>query len=121
MRILVPNLRTYNVTNVRMHWRARNAKTQEARDAVTEALYEQDWTIPAPSEARPWDVHLVRLAPRELDDDGVVSALKGVRDAVAAFVGVDDKHRRLVRYTYDQRPQPEYGVEITVRQRASLS
>lgn len=120
MIIIVPGLRTYNVTNVRMHWRVRMARTQAVRDSVTEALYAEDWTLQAPSERTPWDVRLVRLGPREMDDDGVVSALKGVRDALAAFVGVDDKQRRLVRYSYDQRPSKEWGVEIHIHPRPSL-
>lgn len=121
MRITIPELRTHNTTNVRMHWRMRSKHIARTREAVTEALYEQDWTIPAPTEARPWDVLLVRLGPRELDDDGVVSALKGVRDAVAAFVGVDDRTKRLVRYSYDQRKQRCFGVEIEIRQRPALT
>lgn len=120
MIIKIPSLRTYNALNLRTHWRVQRGRVKEVREATTEALYEQDWTIQPPDEHAPWDVQLTRLGPRELDDDGVVSALKPVRDALATFVGVDDKHKRLVRYSYDQRVPEPWGVEIRIMRRASL-
>lgn len=119
MKLFVP-VRTVNLTNARMHWRARSKCVREQREAVTYVLLGADWSaLPKPTPETPWDVKLVRLAPRELDDDGVVSALKAPRDAVAAFVGVDDRHKHIVKYEYDQRREREYGVEITVSRRSA--
>jgi len=60
----------------------------------------------------PCTVILTRVAPSAgVDDDNLVGALKGVRDQVAAWLGVDDRHRNQVRYRYAQR-RGEWGVEI---------
>lgn len=85
------------------------------KEAVTYALLGVRSWPGKPSAASPWLVRLVRLGPREMDDDGAVSALKSVRDAFAAFVAVNDKHRHIVRYSYDQERSKEFGVRIEVR------
>ena len=50
----------------------------------------------------PLTVRLTRRSAGELDDDGLVSAMKSVRDGCADFLGVDDKKRDIVRYAYEQ-------------------
>lgn len=40
--------------------------------------------------AGPWRVTITRVGPRVLDDDNRTASAKGVRDAVAAWLGVDD-------------------------------
>jgi hypothetical protein len=63
----------------------------------------------------PLIVTLTRVAPSNgLDDDNLAGALKGVRDAVAEWLGVDDRDRATVRYEYEQRRGP-WGVEISWR------
>lgn len=60
----------------------------------------------------PCSVLLTRIAPSGgLDDDNLVGSLKSVRDAVATWLGVDDKDRMTVRYRYAQRRGP-WGVRI---------
>ena len=49
--------------------------------------------------------------PFQLDDDNLSGSLKGVRDAVAAWLGVDDRDRTRVRYVYEQQRAP-WGVGI---------
>lgn len=62
--------------------------------------------------ATPLVVTLTRVAPSNgMDDDGLVSALKSVRDQFAVWIGVNDKHRNIVRYEYNQRRGP-WSVEI---------
>jgi len=62
----------------------------------------------------PVTVRLTRLGGRGLDDDGLRSAFKYVRDTVALFLGVDDGPRGPVRWEYDQKPGGPYGVMIQV-------
>jgi hypothetical protein len=54
----------------------------------------------------------VRVAPRRLDDDNAVAAMKGVRDEVARWLRVDDGSAR-VRFVVQQDPGP-YAVRIVV-------
>jgi hypothetical protein len=54
---------------------------------------------------KPWlpcTVTLTRIAVRTLDDDNVATAFKRCRDGVAKALGVDDRHREIVRYEYAQ-------------------
>jgi hypothetical protein len=115
----IRGVRTRNQLNTRRHWRTDAAERKTIRQAVEYALIGADWTgYPKPSEDDPWDVTLTRSGPGELDpDDGLPSACKSVRDAFAAFVGVDDKHRRVIRYRYEQVRSREYGVRIEVTRR----
>lgn len=117
--IIYVQTRTWNELNAsRCGWRAKHQKRNAVKEAVTCALLGEDWSaMGKPTVDTPWDVRLVRLGPREMDDDGVVSALKSVRDAFARFVAVDDKHRHIVRYRYKQERSKEFGVRIEVTQR----
>ena len=116
MRMSLPNF-----ANVRMHYMQRAKVIARQREIVTEALVMHDW----PDELRrsrptldtPWTVYLVRGSPHLMDDDGVPASLKGVRDAFAAFVGVDDKHRDVVRYVYQDAKAKHVGLQIYVEVR----
>lgn len=108
-------MRLPNLANVRMHYRVRSKTVAEQRETVTWALMGAGMhRFNAPTAESPWTVTLVRTSPQRMDDDGVVCSLKGVRDAIAAFVGVDDRHRHIVRYVYDDARGPKVGVEIYV-------
>jgi len=115
LTVSIDGLRTRNQLNTRRHWRVDQAERAAVREAVGYALLGANWrALAKPSETAPWSVTLTRLGPREMDDDGVVSALKSVRDAFAAFVGVDDRLRRVVRYHYGQEFPKPFGVRIDV-------
>jgi hypothetical protein len=113
LTIHVP-VRTRNQLNSRKHWRTDAAERRDVKQQVAYQLITVKLWPPAPTLERPWSVRLVRLGPREMDDDGVVSALKSVRDAFAAYIGVDDKKRKVVAYSYDQERSKEFGVRIEV-------
>lgn len=116
----IPGLRTRNQLNTRRHWRTDNRERAHVKDAVGYALLGNAHLLARmgkPSAEQPWDVRLVRQGPREMDDDGVVSALKSVRDAFAKFVAIDDKHRQIIRYTYEQERSKTFGVRIEVTPR----
>jgi copper chaperone CopZ len=63
----------------------------------------------------PCVVTLTRVSPGRLDSDGVVGSMKFVRDAVARWIGVDDKHDDIVAYQYAQEHGKEYGVRVAVQ------
>lgn len=107
--IEVPGLRTERGMNTREHWAARSSRVKREKQAVAWMLMNK--TKPA----LPCVVTLTRLAPSNgLDDDNLAGALKSVRDAVATWLGVDDKDRATVRYQYEQQRAP-WGVRIEWR------
>lgn len=66
--------------------------------------------------AIPCSVRLTRISAGTLDSDGVRSALKSVRDAIASLMGVDDNEagEELVAFRYKQErgPRGEYAVRV---------
>lgn len=62
----------------------------------------------------PCTVLLTRVGPSNgLDDDNLRGALKGVRDAVAEWLRIDDRDPR-VTWQYDQRRGKQWAVEILI-------
>jgi hypothetical protein len=94
-------------------------KRKEAREAVAKAVKELE---PVSAEAFPVVVMLTRLSAGVLDDDGLRSACKAVRDGIAEWLGVDDGDVNRLRFAYDQEkaPQKTYGVRVKVVARTRL-
>jgi hypothetical protein len=104
--IRVDHLKTTPGMNVREHYMARSRRVKLERETTGWALKGSE------KPALPCTVTLTRTAPSEgLDDDNLAGALKGVRDAVAEWLGVDDKRTDVVRYVYAQR-RGQWGVEV---------
>ncbi len=63
----------------------------------------------------PLVVTLTRISPGHVppDDDNVVGGLKGIRDEIAKWLGIDDRFHRLVRYRY-QSAHGEWGVRVQI-------
>lgn len=103
--ITVP-LRTVPGLNAREHFRVKAKRTKAERQMV-------GWSLAGkPRPPIPCSVRLTRVSPGSgCDDDNLVGAMKAVRDEIAAWLGVDDKHRNQVRYVYEQKRGP-WGVEI---------
>ncbi len=68
----------------------------------------------------PLRVVITRMAPRSLDDDNAARAAKSVRDAVAAWLGVDDGNRKLVVWEVEQEKQKLPMVKIAFYRRGEL-
>ncbi len=112
-RVAIP-LRTVSENNAREHWRTRHRRRASQRAVTTAVLRTTFGTRPGSLGA----VHLVRVAPRELDrSDNLPGALKAVLDAVCEWAGVDDRH---VAATYGQEygGVRVYGVRIEIRRAA---
>jgi hypothetical protein len=104
-------LRTRRGMNDREHPMARHKRVQLEKDHIAWELAQHERTHGKP--AIPCTVLLMRCGPTNgLDDDNLVSSLKSVRDAVAKWLGVDDRDRQRVRYRYAQRRQVHWGVCI---------
>ncbi|NBW08307.1 MAG: hypothetical protein EBR82_09790 [Caulobacteraceae bacterium] len=103
--ILVP-IRTVPGLNAREHFRVRAKRVKAEREATAYVLAGK------PKPPIPCSVRLTRVSPRGVaDDDNLVGAMKAIRDQIAQWLGVDDKHRNQVRYVYAQK-RGAWGVEI---------
>lgn len=103
--IVVP-IRTVPGLNAREHWQMRSRRVKKEREATAWVLSRH------PKPTVPCTVLLTRLTPRSsVDDDNLAGALKGVRDEIAKWLGVDDRKREKVRYRYAQA-RGEWGVRI---------
>lgn len=104
--MIVVEIRTQG-PNAREHFHAKAKRVKKEREATAWVLSRHE------RPAIPCSVLLTRTAPSGgLDDDNLVGSLKGVRDQVAQWLGVDDRHRDQVRYRYGQHRGP-WGVEIS--------
>ena len=120
VRVTLP-LKVVNESNQRGHWSARARRTKAARGTVAMVVRMQVPQLGPP----PYVVTLTRIAPRNLDSDGVVSALKATRDGVADALGIDDGDER-IEWRYGQRRGKPgdvtivrgYGVEVRIEARA---
>lgn len=103
-------LRTVSGMNAREHHMARARRVKGERQLVAWLLASVSKPIP------PLVVTLTRIAPSNgLDPgDNLPSALKGCRDEVAEWLGVNDRDRKTVRYEYEQERGP-WGVRIEWR------
>lgn len=98
--ITVP-IRTVPGLNARELWQVRSSRVKKERKAV--ALFLAGHKRPP----IPCSVLLTRVAPSGgVDDDNLSGALKGVRDQVAQWIGIDDRHNKQVRYVYAQKRGP---------------
>lgn len=121
MKLHIAGLRLPNFANGGVHWRVKAKKVAAIRETVTYHLLAADFSsLPKPTVDTPWQVTLTRMGPRVLDDDGVVSSCKSARDAIAEYLGVNDRDRHVVRYEYMLEPEMllgPYGLTIEFTQR----
>lgn len=108
-------IRTVNEANAHEHWRKRYARTRAQRHAVALALARHRPPTP------PVRVTLQRIAPRAMDSDNAIIALKTVRDAIAAWLGVDDgPHDTRAAWHYEpQGKAKDYAVRIEIEPAAT--
>jgi len=99
-------MQTSRGLNTREHFRVRIKRVKAERE-VTSWELQRCQRPPIPCTCL-----LTRMAPsRGLDDDNLAGALKGVRDEVAKWLGVDDGNRQAVRFRYAQVRAP-WGVRV---------
>lgn len=105
MRIESP-LRLGRGGNDRKHWRATAKQRKTEKHVVGWLLREHE------KPATPCTFTITRIAPSSgLDDDNLAGSAKAARDAIAEWMGVDDKHRHVVAYDY-RNERGAWGVRI---------
>lgn len=112
---VVVEVATVSEANSRDHHHTRAARVRRQREAVTsrlEGLHPEDRYHLAARRVR---CTLTRLGARALDDDNLTGALKGVRDAVAAWLGCDDGPSGPVTWAYGQEAHRRWALRPGVR------
>ena len=97
--------------NSRLHYMERARKVKAQREAVAWLLSRKR---PPPE---PIVVHLTRFSPAQAlpDDDNVVTSMKGVRDAIAAWAGIDDRDRSRIRFVYEDPVRGPWAVKAVIQ------
>ena len=111
-------IETPSASNARVHWAVRHKRTKAQREATARVLS----GVYRPAVTLPCVVRLVRSGVRMLDDDNLRGATKGVRDAIAEWLDIDDADVS-VRYQYDQDKckRPDVGVWVTFYSDATVT
>lgn len=109
--VLVP-VRIESNANKREHWTKR-AKRSKAHRTATALMLQ---TCGRKPPELPVKVTLTRIAPRSLDTDNLAGGFKGLRDAVAEWLGADDKPGSGIEWAYAQcRGEPKtYTAQILI-------
>lgn len=110
---LVP-IRLRSAANLREHWAAKAARVRRERATVRLAAHNAVQQLEHLLPPRRAVVTITRRAPRLLDDDNLAGGAKGVRDELAAMLGVDDGPRGPVSWVYRQERAAGYAVAITI-------
>ena len=115
--VTVP-IRTVSEANAHEHWRHRQKRAKGQR-ATTARVILSAFGVGRLAGIASSVVTLTRIAPRALDGDNCVGAMKHCRDGAADAMGIKDNDPR-VSWQYDQRRggPKEYAVEIAIQVRA---
>jgi len=105
--LVAKGLRLDLTPNARLHPQVVARRRRREHQVVTAALR---GIVPP---AGPWRVVITRVGPRVLDDDNRTASAKGVRDAVAAWLGVDDGAES-VRWEVRGEVARGYAVRISM-------
>jgi hypothetical protein len=105
--LVAKGLRLDLTPNARLHPQVVARRRRREHQVVTAAL--RGITPPA----GPWRVCITRVGPRAMDDDNRTASAKGCRDAVAAWLGVDDGSDA-VRWEVRGEVARGYAVRISV-------
>lgn len=110
-------IKTVSEANRMRGWKGRHFRFKAQKESIAGHM-RQFGVPPTP----PYIVSLTRIAPtrypRRLDDDNLRSSLKGVRDAIATELGVDDGDTDRITFTYDQKIRGDhYAVDVEIARR----
>lgn len=98
-----------SMLNLRLHWASKHKKVKALRQAAM--------VVPLGLPV-PCTVVITRIAPRALDGDNLQGACKGLRDGIAARLGVDDRDGPVTWLYSQERGKPkEYAVRIAIMPR----
>jgi hypothetical protein len=105
--ITIEGLRTVSEANDHSHWRARSKRAKQQRFIARAAM--RPATRPTTHAIT---IRLTRIAPRKLDSDNAVGALKHVRDGVADWLEINDGSERLTWLYAQEQATKRHAVCI---------
>jgi hypothetical protein len=109
---------TVSEMNQRSHWSERARRFKQQRECVRQAFHGCPFTSPFPPWTGRLRITLTRHGRRKLDPDNLASSFKGIQDAIAELIGVDDGNAQL-EWVYKQKPcakrKPTIGIHIERR------
>lgn len=115
---LVLPVRIESESNLREHWSKKNRR---ANGSKRKGTLGQRPTVKLACAAHfvkpklPCTIRLTRIAPRKLDQGNIAAALKHVQDGCADWIGIDDRHDKLVKYEYlQEQVSKTYGLRIEI-------
>jgi hypothetical protein len=109
VRLHAKGLRLINGANAREHHFARAARFAAEHRLIGAAL------APVSRPVGPaYRVTITREGRALMDTDGLAISAKGVRDSIAAWLGVDDGPEGPVVWSYAQHKTKGYGVMVTI-------
>lgn len=112
-------IRTVSGANSREHWGAKARRVKKERGATFGHGFS---ALHGVSHADVDAVSFVRHSPLRLDGDNLTSALKAVRDEVAAILQTDDGPDVPIRWLYSEVVTATgYAVEVVVTLKDSSS
>lgn len=103
-------IKTVSEANRRDHWAVKSRRRQEQQQTVTGMLMN---ALQGRKVQLPCVVKLTRVGPKVMDDDNLAGSFKGVRDAIARKLGIDDGDPR-IKFEYEQTPVGEQSYNILV-------
>ena len=111
-RVVEWPVRLMPLANLREHWAIRSDRAKRHR-TMAKLLASTMLVRPA----LPCIVTITRLAPRELDSDGLVSSAKNLRDGLADWLGIDDRDPRVEWVVKQEKAGVRtYGVRVEVKE-----
>jgi len=116
IKIIYLKLHLWSEANLHDHWSKKNN-----RRLFQQNLVAQKWYTEGVDVKRPVHITLIRMAPRELDYDNLVTAFKAIRDRVAALIipglkpGRAD-NKKGITFEYGQEKNKQYLVKIKIEQ-----
>lgn len=107
MKFVIP-CKTVTESNAKEFWRVKYARSKQQRAITAQVV------APLEKPSIPCVVQFTRVSRGIMDDDNLPSSIKHLRDEIAKWLGVDDRHRHIVRYEYDQRRGAPPCIEVEI-------
>ena len=101
--------------NGRLHWAKKHKLTKEAQETTRTAMLSTIYdTFPDAPWILDYEIGMPYRA-RQMDDDNAVGCLKALRDGIAEYTGVNDKHMTSGTVTWVRDPRGVGYVTVTIR------
>jgi hypothetical protein len=108
VRVVIPGLALVSEANAHEHYRERSNRAAMQHAAVGSSLR----VLAGGPLAPPCRVVITRTAARGLDTDNLQGSGKHVRDAVAKWLGVDDRDRRVEWFVAQEKGPVAVVIEV---------